>query len=304
MPTGDSPLVARRRVRLTVREAREAKGLTQGDVAEAMEWSLSKVIRIENGDVSISPNDLRPLLAYLGITDRAAVDGLLQATRTARERRTPWWHEAEYRDHISPAMAKLIEAEYAAVVTWAFNPTFFPGRLQLPEYAEALLSNYSEELPPGGAEARLRARLRRREDFLKPNNTSHTYLLIDVSVLYRTIGVGAKVLSAQLTEMIRLSEQGRISVRVIPFDFDGPLPSFGLFELFYLTEDRDHANALLYSEDFTRDEISEDRLRIERHRAKLDQLWELATNEHETLELIRTRVKELATRPGAGPGTA
>ncbi len=69
MAEGDSPTVARRRVRLAIREARDAAGLTQSQVAEAMEWSHSKVIRIENGEVTIYPNDLRPLLSYLRVSD-------------------------------------------------------------------------------------------------------------------------------------------------------------------------------------------------------------------------------------------
>jgi transcriptional regulator with XRE-family HTH domain len=43
-----SPTVARRRVRLALRDAREKADLTQQQVAEEMEWSLSKVIRIES----------------------------------------------------------------------------------------------------------------------------------------------------------------------------------------------------------------------------------------------------------------
>jgi transcriptional regulator with XRE-family HTH domain len=46
----DSPAVARHRVRLALRSARDARQLTQGQVAQAMEWSLSKVMRIERGD--------------------------------------------------------------------------------------------------------------------------------------------------------------------------------------------------------------------------------------------------------------
>src|SRR5689334_18400759 len=67
MAEGDSPTVARRRVRMALREAREAAGYTQHEVADEMEWSLSKVIRIENGDVSIAPNDLKPLLNFLNV---------------------------------------------------------------------------------------------------------------------------------------------------------------------------------------------------------------------------------------------
>jgi len=57
MAEGDSPTSARRRVRLAIREAREAAKLTQQQVAEEMEWSLSKVFRIESGEVTVSVND-------------------------------------------------------------------------------------------------------------------------------------------------------------------------------------------------------------------------------------------------------
>src|SRR5918993_950856 len=94
-----SPTVARRRVRLALREAREAAGRTQLEVAEEMEWSLSKVIRIENGDVSISPNDLRPLLAYLGFRDRAQINSLVADAKIARTRQhVSWWQGPEFKD--------------------------------------------------------------------------------------------------------------------------------------------------------------------------------------------------------------
>src|SRR5690242_4177194 len=56
------PAVERRRVGLALRRARATNGLTQHEVAEEMEWSLPKVIRIENGEVAIAPNELRVLL--------------------------------------------------------------------------------------------------------------------------------------------------------------------------------------------------------------------------------------------------
>src|SRR4051794_27989546 len=102
MTSPESPAGARRRVRPAGREAREAKGLTQGHVAEAMEWSQSKVIRIESGEVTISPNDLRPLLAYLDIVDKATVERLVRDSRSARQRRM-WWDEPQVREHLTEA---------------------------------------------------------------------------------------------------------------------------------------------------------------------------------------------------------
>ena len=49
-----SPTVQRRRLRAELRRARRDAGLTQEQVAAAMDWSLSKLIRIENGTRDIS----------------------------------------------------------------------------------------------------------------------------------------------------------------------------------------------------------------------------------------------------------
>jgi len=68
MVDGGSPLVQRRRLRSELRSAREAKGLTQDQVAHEMDWSLSKIIRIEGASSSISANDLKALLSLYGLT--------------------------------------------------------------------------------------------------------------------------------------------------------------------------------------------------------------------------------------------
>ncbi|HEX8761547.1 MAG TPA: helix-turn-helix transcriptional regulator, partial [Pseudonocardiaceae bacterium] len=61
MLEGPDPTIHRRRLRYELRNAREAAGKTQRDVAAAMDWSQSKLIRIESGAVNISTNDLRAL---------------------------------------------------------------------------------------------------------------------------------------------------------------------------------------------------------------------------------------------------
>jgi DNA-binding XRE family transcriptional regulator len=56
---GLGPVVQRRRLRGELRRIRQEAGETQEQVAVAMDWSLSKLIRIENGTVGISTNDLK-----------------------------------------------------------------------------------------------------------------------------------------------------------------------------------------------------------------------------------------------------
>jgi transcriptional regulator with XRE-family HTH domain len=188
MPEGDSPTVARRRVRLAIREARDAAGLTQSHVAEAMEWSHSKVIRIENGEVSISPNDLRPLLSYLGIKDREVANALLADARIARARQRQAWYQApEFREHLTPALLRLIEYEAEARAIRYYQVYFMPGPLQIPEYAAALLAKYDEEIPADTIRVFVETRRMRRETILQRLGSLEIFMLLDESVLRRPI---------------------------------------------------------------------------------------------------------------------
>src|ERR1700750_485428 len=106
-----SPAVARRRLRLALRDARERAAKTQQEVAEQMEWSLSKVIRIESGDNTIAPNDLRPLLQYVGIKDRGTVNELRAIAKIARQRQGAWYQKAEIRQHLTDPLRRLLDYE-------------------------------------------------------------------------------------------------------------------------------------------------------------------------------------------------
>ncbi|WP_431976205.1 helix-turn-helix domain-containing protein [Micromonospora haikouensis] len=63
---------------------REVQGLSLEDAAAAMEWSVSKLRRVELGAVGISVNDMR-MLAALYEADPATVERLVDACRRARQ---------------------------------------------------------------------------------------------------------------------------------------------------------------------------------------------------------------------------
>ena len=84
MAVVQDPSIQRKRLRTELRKAREAAGMRQGDVAKAMDWSPSKLIRIEGGQVSISTNDLRALLDHYKIKDSRRTTSLLELAKTSR----------------------------------------------------------------------------------------------------------------------------------------------------------------------------------------------------------------------------
>jgi hypothetical protein len=89
MTTGQGAAVQRQRLRTELRNERQLVRLTQKQVARAMDWSPSKMLRIETGLVSISVTDLRALLTYYNIKDKRRTDELVNLARAAKTRRNP-----------------------------------------------------------------------------------------------------------------------------------------------------------------------------------------------------------------------
>ncbi|MEU4419551.1 helix-turn-helix transcriptional regulator [Actinoplanes sp. NPDC024001] len=284
-------------MRLALREARERADLTQAQIAEEMEWSLSKVIRIENGDVSISPNDLKPLLSYLGIRDKATVAALLSDTRLARTRqRQAWYHTPEFRDHLTDSSRKLIEYESEAQEIRSYSIYYIPGPLQTAAYSSALMARFEDELTEDQREWRLRARKLRREALLARGGSGvQIYLMVDESVLRRTIG-GPEVFAEQLRDLKEHADAGRIRIRMVPFSLDASVTNNASFDLLVLGE-----GEVLYRETGLGDEMIEDRETTAKHRARYDKVWQEVADEEDTIEFIRRQIGILEGGATDGP---
>jgi len=306
MAEGDSPTVARRRVRMALREAREAAGYTQQQVADEMEWSLSKVIRIENGDVSIAPNDLKPLLGFLRVKDRARVAELVEAAKIARTRqRQAWYQKPEYRAHLTDALLRLIEYETEANFIHSYSVFHVPGPLQVQEYSTALIETWSEEIQPEQIKFRLAARKLRHEAIIARAGSLRIAVLLDESVFRRPVG-GSSVLKSQLQELLWMSETGLVRMRVLKFDAEVPMSYNAGFDILFLGADGDLSNAVMYRETGHTDEILEDIAigranatgppppgPVARHYDRFQKLWNAADSEDDTIAFIERRIREL-----------
>ncbi|MFI7539731.1 helix-turn-helix domain-containing protein [Actinoplanes sp. NPDC049599] len=286
-----SPTVARRRVRLALREAREAAKLTQQQVADQMEWSLSKVIRIENGDVTIAPNDLRPLLGYLGIKEKSMISALLIDARTARTRqRQVWYQKPLMREVLSDAYRKLIEYEAEAVKIRYYTIYFLPGAFQLPAYGEALFKVWADEMEKKEVQAYLEARQQRHQTLLSRAGSVELCVLLDQSVLMRPIG-GPQVHTDQMKELHRLASAGMVKIRMLPFSLNAPVTNNASFDL--LSLDAEDEGMLLYYENGMKDEVIEVTSTTRRHRDRYDLVWSQAQSESATLDFIQAEILRL-----------
>jgi len=207
-----SPLVQRRRLRTELKKARQVSGLTQDQVAGEMDWSLSKIIRIESASSGISANDLKALLQLYGVKDPGQVDSLVALARAARER--SWW--SAYRDVAPQPLLQLTEYESAAQVIRQFETMFVPGILQTEDYARAVIDNYYEE---GLSSNHLRALVElrtRRQDVIDAEDPPSFHFILDEAAIRRLVG-GPSIMRRQLRRLIEVADRPNISLEVIPF---------------------------------------------------------------------------------------
>jgi transcriptional regulator with XRE-family HTH domain len=204
----DTPEVMRRRLRAALRQEREAAGLTQREAAEALDWSVSKILRIEQGAVAITPIDLRALLAVYKTVDEQREAELVNLARGSRKQ--AW---VEYKDVYSPASLTLFGYEAAAKIIYKYEPTFIPGILQTEEYARALLAGlgYSE----GQIDLMVRARLERQE-LLDREQQPRLEFILDEACVIRPVG-GERVMIHQLDRLKAMATRSNISLQVLPF---------------------------------------------------------------------------------------
>jgi transcriptional regulator with XRE-family HTH domain len=292
MGADDTPVVARRRVRLALRDAREAKGYTQGQVAEAMEWSLSKVMRIEKGEVNISPGDLRALLDHLDMTDPGEVRRLLDDVRRARAER--WTVDPRYREHLTAPMLQLMQYERDATCFRYFNPVLVPAAFQTVRYATAVLGVVIDGSAEDTVKTRIKARIERRQQLVARNRPPKCLTILDESVLCREVG-GPEVMGEQLLELLRLMEHDNIFVRILPFTEPSPIALLGPFNILDMGDGQD---AVLYREGPHSDEIVTSRREITNYREIFERLWAGVYSDEDSAWLIEKRADAMLANAG------
>ena len=252
-----------------------------------MDWSLSKLIRIENGTVNISTNDLKVILAHYKITDEERTAEFLALSRGARER--SWW--SGYRDVASPRLLQMIEYEAASIITRNFQPLLVPGLLQTEEYARNVYQRLNPQESASRLESLVEVRMRRQE-LLGRSDAPLLFFIIDQAVVHRIVG-GKAVMRRQLNQMIELAGMPNVTIEVVPFEagaHPGLLGSFLIYE-FPDTADDD----ALWLEGPTGDLLSRDNPEeILNFREKFEQLRQISLGPEGSVSFLDARVKDLS----------
>jgi transcriptional regulator with XRE-family HTH domain len=246
------PTVGKRRLRAELRRLRTDRELTQELVATDMEWSLSKLIRIENGTVAISVSDLRSLLAYYAVHDQQRVDALLELARAAKRRM--WWDE--YRPYLMPSLLTFVGFESDATRIECFHPVLLPGLVQTEAYSRAVQSGLNPDLDDKELDRRVEFRARRQEELFARQDPPEFLAVLDESVLRRQPDANKQLMREQLEFLAKFGQREHVDIRILPYDFgvhrgwDGNFTviEFGDDERVYYCQNNPSGDVLLWEE--------------------------------------------------------
>jgi transcriptional regulator with XRE-family HTH domain len=208
--TGPTP-VRRRLIGSALRRYRENLGYALDDAAGVLECDRSKISRIDTGQRTVRPKELRELLAEYGVPkkEQEVLVGLARRGST----RTNWWDA--YADALPAAAADYILMESAAAEIMTYDAQVVPGLLQTPDYARALVAADTGYASDTEREQVLDAQRKRQESVLRRG--TRLVAVIGEAALYQQVG-GQDVMAGQLSMLSVLAAKvPAVSLQVVPF---------------------------------------------------------------------------------------
>ncbi|HTP17254.1 MAG TPA: helix-turn-helix transcriptional regulator [Streptosporangiaceae bacterium] len=279
-----SPTVRRRRLALELRRLREAARLTCEEVAEHLECSASKISRVETGRVSVSPRDVRDMLALYGVPEAQRED-LVQLARDSRQK--GWWHA--YSDTIQPQFAVYIGLESAASEIRIYEVSLIPALLQTEDYARTVISAGMVSGRHEDISRNVELRMA-RQPALTRDDPPKLWAVLDEAALRRRVG-GAALMRLQLEHLLNMAALPNVAVQVIPFG-GGAHPAMGRpFVVLVFPELIDPD--VVYLEDLTRAMYLEDVDEVDRYNMFFNHLRATALSFEESAALIVSVLKEM-----------
>lgn len=283
MPRTPSPTVRGRRLRYELRRLREQAGLTRDETARRLDWSGSKISRIETGQSRAQTGDVRDLLDVYGVTGDHA-EALVQLAREARKR--GWW--TAYNDVFTGTYVGL-EAEASAMRT--YEPQIIPGLLETEDYTRALIRAGLVRADPDEIERRVQARMARQEILTRPD-APEIWAVLDEPAARRPVG-GPAVMKAQLRHLIDVTAapNSTITLQILPLAVGSHPGLSGPFVILDFPSGEDPP--VVYLETATDGLYLEETAEAERYNLMFDHLRASALSASESASLITRLAEEM-----------
>jgi transcriptional regulator with XRE-family HTH domain len=198
-------VVRQRQLGRTLRELREEAGLTLEEAAPRLDWSTSKLSRIEIAQQSIDVHGVRSMLDLYGVGGERWTQ-IIELTREARQR--GWWRA------YGPDGLGYVALETEATLVRDYTLAFVPGLLQTADYARALFTGSHHRRTETDLANEITVRMIRQERLTSVDHPLELVAIVEESVLHRPVG-GAEVMHAQLAHLVAAAELATVTLQVL-----------------------------------------------------------------------------------------
>lgn len=199
-------VVRRRNLGRRLRVLRERAGLTLDEAAPQLDWSASKLSRIENGQQAVDVHGVRSMLDLYDGGDEWTE--LIDLTRQARQ--PGWWQTYGLGDGTS-----YIAFETDATRVQDFTLDYVPGLLQTADYARGIFASSAVARSDARVASQVAVRMIRQDRLTSVDDPLELVAIVDESVLHRAIG-GPEVLRAQLRHLVDRAQLPSVTLQVVP----------------------------------------------------------------------------------------
>ncbi|WP_026085146.1 helix-turn-helix domain-containing protein [Streptomyces viridosporus] len=276
-----SPTARRRRLSIELKKLREQSTLTCAQVGQALDWSGSKVNRMETGGGRVQPSDIDALCRFYGTSDELR-EFLKSLARDAKTR--GWWqvHGAGVPEWFNI----YIGLEQDASTLRQYQCELLPGLMQIEAYARELHTTGSH-MSAEEIDRAVRVRLERQEMLTRPDSPE-AWFIVNEGAVRNVIG-DRELMREQLERALDSAALPNVTLQVLPFD-SGTYPATGSFTMlgFPAPEDPD----LVYRDGITDAVYLEGEHHVREYTRAFDGLRAAALSPQRSAQLIKSVVKE------------
>ncbi|MGH3830346.1 MAG: helix-turn-helix domain-containing protein [Pseudonocardiaceae bacterium] len=195
----------KRQLGRTLRRLRERAGLSLEEAAPKLDWSASKLGRIETAEQGVDVHGVRSMLDLYDVGG-AQWGEIVGMTREAQQK--GWWHSYGLSD------AGYVALETDAAMAYVYQLGYVPGLLQTVDYARTVVRG----TPPPRTEAEIERIVQVRvirQRRLTEEPPLKLVAIVDETVLRRPIG-GVEVMRQQLRHLVSQAALPSVCFQVLP----------------------------------------------------------------------------------------
>jgi hypothetical protein len=286
--------VPRRQLGRYLRDLRNRQKITVKAAADALEWSETKIWRIETGQTSLRSHDVELMCRiYAAPPDlTGALMGLAKETKAKG-----WWHA--YGDVIPENFDVYLGLEEAAFHLAWYEPELVPGLLQTEGYARAVIEAGKPGTDAEEIDRRVQLRIERQVLIRRSLAPLELRVVVNESILRRQVG-GREVMAGQLDALADVAGLPNVRLRVMPFSaglhhgmMTGP---FVILRFPANGDGTDSEPPTVYVDGYTGDLYLDKPAEVTQYADAFEAIWNAALNEAASGALIQASAKELSRR--------